>query len=313
MKEMAMTNHTQVTEFILSGLTDQAELQVPLFMLLQAMYIITVIGNLSIFFLITVDSHLHTPMYFFLASLSFLDICYSPVIFPKMLQNILSENKAISYNGCAAQMFFFGALATTECFLLAVMAYDRYVAICSPLLYTTIMSCRVCVQLVSASYLGGFIHSAIHTGFTFTLLFCGPNEINHFFCDIPPLIKLSCSDTHVNEMVMFVATLLISGGSSLTILVSCGYILATILRIHSAEGRRKAFSTCTSHLTSVSIFYGSILCMYLQPASGYSLEQDHLASVFYTLVIPMLNPLIYSLRNKDVKDAIKRVIRNRIY
>ncbi|XP_006117006.3 olfactory receptor 5AP2-like [Pelodiscus sinensis] len=310
---MAEKNHTPITEFILSGLTDQPELQVPLFVIFLAMYVTTVSGNLSILLLISLDSHLHTPMYFFLASLSFLDICYSPVISPKMLQDFLSETKTISYNGCAAQMFFFGALATTECFLLAVMAYDRYVAICKPLHYRVVMSCRVCMLLVSTSYVGGFAHSTVHTGFAFTLSFCGPNKINHFFCDIPPVIKLSCSDTHLNEMVMFIATLFISGCSSLTILVSYSCILVTILRIPSAQGRRKAFSTCTSHITSVSIFYGTILFMYLRPAFSSSQQQDQVASVFYTLVIPMLNPLIYSLRNKEVKDALRRTMRKTFF
>ncbi|CAM4581498.1 olfactory receptor 5W2 [Caretta caretta] len=301
-------NHSEATEFILSGLTDHPELQVPLFGVFLLIYGITLVGNGGMILLITIDPRLHTPMYFFLRNLSFCDLCFSSIIFPKMLLNFLAERKSISYTACAVQMYLSIAFGDAECLLLAVMAYDRYVAICNPLLYTVTMSRHLCKQLVAGVYVLGVLDSMIHTCCTFRLSFCSSNIINHFFCDIPPLLALSCSDTRINEIVMFVSMCYIEVISFLTVLLSYVYITSTILQMHSAEGRHKAFSTCTFHLTAVVLFYGTLLFMYLRPTSSYSTDTDKVASVFYMLVIPMLNPLIYSLRNMEVKDALRKAM-----
>ncbi|XP_006032273.1 olfactory receptor 1102-like [Alligator sinensis] len=302
---MAERNHTVlVTKFIFMGLTDNPTVQVFVFVLFLSIYIITLVGNLGMILLIKISPKLHTSMYFFLSNLSFLDICYSSVVAPKTLASFLEETKAISVFGCAAQMYFFIALGTTECFLLSAMAYDRYVAICNPLLYPIIMSPRVCVTMVFGSYTLGLLHSMVHTHFTFHLSFCGSDEINHFYCDITPLLSLSCSDTHFNEILLFTLVGFIEIIIVLTVVISYIYILGTILRIRSATGKHKAFNTCASHFTGVSIYHGTILFMYLRPSSNYSLDTDKVIAVFYTVVIPMLNPLIYSLRNKEVKDAV---------
>ncbi|XP_005279436.2 olfactory receptor 5G9-like [Chrysemys picta bellii] len=305
---MEKGNHSTVTEFILLGLTDRPELQVPLFVLFLVIYIVTLVGNLGMIVLIQIDPRLHTPMYFFLRNLSFCDLCYSSIISPKMLLNFLAESKRISYTACAVQMYLFGTFGHVDCLLLAVMAYDRYVAICNPLLYTVTMSRWLCHQLVAGVYAVGLLDTMVHTIFTFRLSFCSSNVINHFFCDFPPVLSLSCSDTRVNEIVMFALIGCVVVSSLVIILLSYTYIIITILRIRSAEGRRKAFSTCTSHLTAVAMFHGSLLFMYFRPSASYSLDTDKMASVFYTVVIPMLNPLIYSLRNKEVKDAQWKVM-----
>ncbi|XP_020831800.1 olfactory receptor 5B12-like [Phascolarctos cinereus] len=302
----SMENRTQVNEFILLGLTDATEFQVPLFILFTLIYLITVVENLGMVALISWDSHLHTPMYFFLSNLYLVDFGYSSAITPKVIAGCLAVNKVISYNGCVAQMFFFLAFASTENCLLATMAYDRHAAVCRPLHYTTTMTTSVCAGLIIASYSWGFLHSAIHTGDTFSLSFCNSNVIHHFFCDIAPLLDLSCSDSHTIERVLFVVGGFNAFFAILVILTSYSQIFITILRIRSLEGRQKAFSTCASHLTAVSIFYGSTIFMYLQPSSNHSMDTDKMASVFYTMVIPMLNPLIYSLRNKEVKSAFKK-------
>ncbi|XP_016082701.3 olfactory receptor 1020-like [Ornithorhynchus anatinus] len=298
--------------FILSGLTDQVDLQATLFLFLLLAYIVTVIGNLGMTMLIKIEPRLHTPMYFFLSNLSFVDFCYSSCVTPRMLVTFLSETKAISFTACASQAYFFGAFGTTEIFLLAVMAYDRYVAICHPLLYTVIVSPRVCVFLTSVTYFGGFANSLIHTYLTFRLSFCHSNVISHFLCEIPLLLQLSCSDTSINFLVMFICVSFNILSTLWTILISYIYILAAILRTHSREGKWKAFSTCASHLTAVFIFYGTLIIMYLQPHSNSSLNQNRLVSVFYTVFIPMLNPLIYSLRNKEVKSAFRKVIETKM-
>ncbi|XP_006133623.2 olfactory receptor 5AR1-like [Pelodiscus sinensis] len=299
-------NHSVVTEFIFSGLTDHPELQVPLFGVFLLIYVTTLVGNGGMIFLIRTDPRLHTPMYFFLSNLSFCDFCYSSIISPKMLLNFLAERKSISHAACAVQMYFFISFSDFEFLLLAVMAYDRYAAICNPLLYSVTMSRQRCNQLVAGVYALGLVDSMILTCCTFQLSFCSSNIINHFFCDIPPVLALSCSDTRISEMVMFVSMCYIEVSSIVTVLLSYVYIVTTILRINSAEGRRKAFSTCTFHLTAVVIFYGTVLFMYFRPTSSYSMDTDKIASVFYTLVIPMLNPLIYSLRNTEVKDALRK-------
>ncbi|XP_006133612.3 olfactory receptor 5AR1-like [Pelodiscus sinensis] len=302
-------NHSVVTEFILSGLTDRPELQLPLFWVFLLIYVLTLVGNGGMILLIMSDPRLHTPMYFFLGNLSFCDLCYPSVIAPKMLQIFLAEQKSISHTACAVQMYFFIAFQDIECFLLAVMAYDRYVAICNPLLYMVTMSRQRCNLLLAGVYVVGLVDSMTHTCLTFRLSFCGSSIINHFFCDMPPLLALSCSDTRINEIVMFAFTCFITLNSGVTILLSYVYIFSTILQIRSAEGRRKAFSTCTFHLIAVVIFYGSLLFTYLRPTSSYSMDVDKIASVFYTLVIPFLNPLIYSLRNTEVKDALRKAMK----
>ncbi|XP_036621148.1 olfactory receptor 5B2-like [Trichosurus vulpecula] len=302
----SIDNRTHVKEFILLGLTDAPELQVPLFILFTLIYLITMVGNLGMIALISQDSHLHTPMYFFLSNLSLVDFAYSSVITPKVMAGFLTGNKAISYNGCATQMFFFIAFATTENYLLAVMAYDRQAAVCRPLHYTTTMTSSVCASLAIGSYVCGFLDSAIHTFFTFSLSFCSSNVIHHFFCDIPVLLALSCSDTHTTQWLVF----LLGGFSGfcaiLVILKSYLFIFRTILRIHSAEGRQKAFSTCASHLSTVCLLYGTVSFIYFKPSSSHSMDTDKVVSVFYTMAIPMLNPLVYSLRNKDVKSAFRK-------
>lgn len=309
---MPAENCTVFTDFIFLGLSGRQDVQQGLFVLFLLVYGITVIANLGMILLISMDPRLHTPMYYFLSSLSFCDVCYSSTVSPKMLADFLSVQKRIPYKLCAVQMYFYGAFADVACVMLSVMAYDRYVAICNPLLYTNAMSRSICTQLVTFAYITGLVDSAIHTSCTFRLSFCNSNIINHFFCDIPPLLALSSSDTTINEIVMFISCSLIAGISIIPLLVSYSYIITTILRMNSAQGRRKAFSTCASHLTAVAIFFGTLLFMYSRPSSTYSLDTDKMASVFYTVVIPMLNPLIYSLRNKDVKGALRKVMGTKV-
>nr|XP_010600275.1 olfactory receptor 5T2-like [Loxodonta africana] len=303
-----MKNDTEVTTFTLKGFTDNLEGQVVLFFLFLAIYLLTLIRNLGLVVLVIEDSRLHIPKYYFLTVLSFLDACYSSSVTPNMLVYFMSKNKSISFPGCATQMFLDFTFGTTECFLLAAMAYDHYVAIYNPLLYSVNMSPRVYVPLITASYFRGIAHATLHTVATFSLSFCASNEIRHVFCDIPPLLAISCSDTHINQLLLFYAVGSIEVFTILIVLVSYGLIMLAILKMHSAEGRRKVFSTCGSHLTGVSIYHGTILFMYMRPSSRYDLDHDMILSVFYTIAIPMLNPIIYSLRNKDVKEAIKIVL-----
>ncbi|XP_028372181.1 olfactory receptor 5J2 [Phyllostomus discolor] len=305
---MTEKNYTVVTEFILLGLTDHAELKVVLFVLFLVIYVITLVGNLSMIILIRITSKLHTPMYFFLSCLSFVDACYASAIAPKMLTDLLVVKGTISFSVCIVQHLCFGVFITTEGFLLSVMAYDRYVAIANPLLYSVAMSKRKCVGLVIGSWICGTVNSLVHTVSLGRLSFCRLNVVSHFFCDIPSLLKLSCSDTAVNELLLLTFSGVIAIGTFLVVMISYMFIVLAILRIHSAAGRRKAFSTCASHLTAVTIFYGTVSFSYIQPSSQYSVEQEKVVSVFYTLVIPMLNPLIYSLRNKEVKEAVKRAL-----
>ncbi|ELK03409.1 olfactory receptor 5F1 [Pteropus alecto] len=301
---MTRTNYTVVTEFILLGLADTLELQITLFLLFFVVYTLTVWGNVGMILLIRANSRLHTPMYFFLANLSFADICYSSTITPKMLVDLLSEKKIISFVGCFVQLYFFIALATTECILFGLMAYDRYVAICNPLLYPMLMSRTICLKMAAGAFTAGLLNSIVHTSYISSLPFCGSNVINHFFCDCTPLFKLSCSaHTRLSESTISIFAGVNMIGTLLLILTSYSYILFSIFRMHSGEGRRKAFSTCASHLTAITLFYSTAIYTYLKPSSSYSLSQDKVASVFYTVVIPMLNPLIYSLRNKEVKAA----------
>ncbi|XP_028635194.1 olfactory receptor 141 [Grammomys surdaster] len=307
-----MKNITEATSFVLKGLTDSNKLQIILFFLFLAIYLFTLIGNVGLIFLVVGDPQLHNPMYCFLSVLSSVDACYSSDITPNMLVGFMSKSKIISFYGCATQMFFAVTFGTTECFLLAAMAYDRYVAIHDPLLYAVSMSPRVYVPLIIASYAGGIVHAIIHTVATFSLSFCRSNEVKHIFCDIPPLLAISCSETYVNELLLFFFVSIIELVTILIVLVSYTFILLSILKMNSPEGRKKVFSTCGAHLTAVSIYYGTILFMYVRPSSNYSLEHDMILSTFYTIGIPMLNPIIYSLRNKDVKEAMKRLLRKKI-
>nr|XP_019810198.1 PREDICTED: olfactory receptor 8D4 [Bos indicus] len=309
---MGVRNQSTVTEFLFAGLTDQPELQLPLFCLFLGIYVVTAVGNLGMILIIRLSSQLHKPMYYFLSSLSFIDFCSSSVITPKMLAGFLCRDKAISYSGCMTQLFFFCIFIISECYMLAAMAYDRYVAICSPLFYNVIMSPRVCSLLVAAVFSVGFTDAMMHGGFMLRLTFCKSNIIKHYFCDIVPLIKLSCSSTYIDELLIFVIGGFNMVATSMTIITSYAFILSSIFRIHSKEGRSKAFSTCSSHLTSVLVFYGSLMSMYLKPASSSSLTQEKVSSVFYTNVIPMLNPLIYSLRNKEVKNSMMKLLRRKI-
>ncbi|XP_028370805.1 olfactory receptor 1052-like [Phyllostomus discolor] len=305
---MSIENCTMLTDFILLGLSGRWDVQQGLFVLFLLVYSITVIANLGMILLISMDPQLHTPMYYFLSNLSFCDVCYSTSVSPKMLADFLSQQKKIAYNLCVVQMFCFGVFADVDCVMLSVMAYDRYVAICNPLLYTVTMSRRVCIQLMATAYTAGFMDMTIFTYCLTQLSFCKSNIINHFFCDVPPLLALSTSDTTTIEIAMTIACSCIVGSSLITVLLSYSYIITTILRMKSATGRRKAFSTCASHLTSVAIFYGTLFFMYFRPSSSNSTDTDKVVSVFYAVVIPMLNPLIYSLRNKDVKGALKKAV-----
>ncbi|EHA97420.1 Olfactory receptor 9G4 [Heterocephalus glaber] len=301
---MDLGNHTALTEFILLGISADPHWQLIIFAIFLMLYLATLSGNLTLVVLIRIDPRLHTPMYFFIGSLSFLDFWYTSVYTPKILANCVSQDKRISLAGCGAQFFFSCFAAYTECYLLSAMAYDRYMAIGSPLLYSGIMSTTLCTGLIAGSYIGGLLNAMAPTLNTFRLSFCGQNIIDHFFCDVLPLVKMSCIDTRVyvkilNSLVGFTVL-----SCLLVILISYFKILLAILRIRSASGRRKAFSTCASHLVSVTLFYGSLLFVYSTPSSSYSLERDKVAALFYTIINPLLNPLIYSLRNKDVKGAL---------
>uniref|UniRef100_A0A286XUS4 Olfactory receptor n=1 Tax=Cavia porcellus TaxID=10141 RepID=A0A286XUS4_CAVPO len=306
-KRMTPRNSSSVTEFILLGLSPQPALRLPLFFLFLGIYVLTVLGNLGLSTIIGLSASLHTPMYFFLFNLSILDLCYSCVFTPKMLNGFLSEN-IISYVGCMTQMFFFCSLVQSECCVLVSMAYDRYVAICSPLLYSVTMSPRVCSMLMLGSYVTGFSGAMAHTVSMLRLTFCDSRAIHHYLCEVLPLLQLSCSSTYVNELVFFIFVGGLIIASSVSIFISYALILSNILRIPSAEGRSKAFSTCGFHLTAVTLFFGSGAFAYLTTSSE-SVEQGQFASVFYTNVVPMLNPLIYSLRNKDVKLAINKMLK----
>ncbi|XP_015283872.1 PREDICTED: olfactory receptor 5V1-like [Gekko japonicus] len=301
-------NETQVMEFIFLGFSGITRGHTFLFLVFLAIYLATVIGNTTILTLIQLDSRLHTPMYFFLSHLSCLDICNLSVTVPKILANFLSQKAAISYNQCMAQMFFLMTFTGTESALLAVMAYDRYAAICQPLHYSNLMSSQVRVPLAIFSWLWGLVDSAIHTALTTNVSFCGANQINHIFCDVPPLLKIACSDTYINEMVLHTASIFVGFSPFLLVVVSYVYIVSTILRIRSNTGRRKAFSTCASHVVVVIIYFGMINLNYNRPSAGYSLEIDTLISTLYCVLTPLLNPLIYSFRNEDVKKALGKAL-----
>ena len=310
-RRMDTGNHSSVTEFILEGLTDQPGLQLPLFFLFLLIYMVSIVSNLGLVILIRISSQLHMPMYYFLSNLSFIDLCYSSVIIPKMLVNFMSEKNFTSFPECMVQLFFFCFFGINDSYMLTAMAYDRYVAICNPLLYTVTMSHRVCFLLVTGVYIMGAVEASIHTSFISSRSFCGTNVIHHYFCDILPLLNISCSRDYTKELSVMILVGFNVFACAVAIFISYAFILPSILRIHSAEGRSKAFSTCSSHLAAVGVFYGSIIFMYFKPSTSDTV-QEKVASVFYTTVIPMLNPLIYSLRNKDVKESIKKVLKGGI-
>uniref|UniRef100_H0WU95 Olfactory receptor n=2 Tax=Otolemur garnettii TaxID=30611 RepID=H0WU95_OTOGA len=304
-------NITEITHFILLGFSDFPRIIAVLFVLFLVIYVMALTWNLSLIVLIRMDSHLHTPMYFFLSNLSFIDACYVSSTVPKMLSNFFQEQQTITFVGCAVQYFVFSTTGLSESCLMTAMAYDRYAAICNPLLYSSIMSHSLCVRMVLGSYMAGLTASLCQIGALLHLHFCGPNVISHFFCDMPQLLILSCTNTFFVQVMTFVLTLFFGIVNVLVILISYGYIAISIMKITSAKGRSKAFNTCASHLTAVSLFYTSGMFVYLSSSSGASSSFDRFASVFYTVMIPMLNPLIYSLRNKEIKDALKRLKKRR--
>ncbi|XP_034500789.1 olfactory receptor 1013-like [Ailuropoda melanoleuca] len=305
---MERSNQT-VTDFILVGFTKAPVVQLVLFVVFLSVYSLTLVANSTLIILICNDSRLHTPMYFFIGNLSILDLCLTSVYTPKILVTCISEDKSISFAGCVCQFFFSAALGYSECYLLATMAYDRYVAIAKPLLYSQAMSKKLCAFLVTSSFLSGFINSSIITKRTFALNFCSGNVIDDFFCDLLPLVKLACGRKDGYQTVLYIILVSNVIAPSVLILASYLFIIATILRIRSTQGRLKAFSTCSSHLVSVTLYYGSVLYIYSRPRSSYSLDTDKIVSTFYTVVFPMLNPMIYSLRNKDVKEALNKLIK----
>ncbi|XP_072272968.1 olfactory receptor 5V1-like [Pyxicephalus adspersus] len=293
-------------DFLLVALSDLPDLRVVLFCILLLLYLLTLTGNTIIIVASQLDERLHKPMYFFLGNLAFLDICYTSTTMPKLLQILLAKTKSITFIGCVTQLFFFLAFVGTEHVLLLVMSYDRFVAVCLPLRYTVLMKQSVCSSLAFVSWFIGLVNSTVHTTFTFRLKFCGVRKINYFFCDIPPLLSLACDDTSVNEHLLLAIGVFIGWAPFLSILISYIYIIVTIMKIRSEEGRQKAFSTCVSHLTVVILYYGSAVFNYVRPVSSYSLGKDQLISVLYSMVIPMLNPVIYTLKNQEVKDSINR-------
>ncbi|KAM6174019.1 olfactory receptor 5P76-like [Erethizon dorsatum] len=306
-------NYTAVTEFILLGLTDDPILRITLFVIILCIYLVTISGNLSTIILIRLSSELHHPMYFFLSNLAFADIGFSFSVTPNMLVNFLVEENTISYVACGIQLGSTGLFGAIECFLLAAMAYDRFVAIRNPLLYSTKMSTQVCIQLLVVVYTGGFINAFFFSVSFFSLFFCGSNRVNHFFCDFAPLVELSCFDVSVPAVAPSFCAGAIIVFSVFVIAVSYIYILITILKMRSTEGRYKAFSTCTSHLTAVTLYFGTIFFIYVMPKSIYSTDQNKVVSVLYMVVTPVLNPLIYSLRNNEIKGALKRLLSRKIF
>ncbi|XP_077317273.1 olfactory receptor 5V1-like [Lithobates pipiens] len=309
---MTWWNWTSDADFILAGLSSDERIQTFMFVIFLLFYLISLCGNFTIIVTIWSEHKLHTPMYFFLGNLSFLDICYSSVTVPKLLLGLAGGSSEISYRGCMAQLYFYVSCCSTECLLLSIMGFDRYVAICDPMHYTIIMNKPKCLQLAVGLWLVGFTTSVIHTTFTARLPYCNSHRISHFFCDIPPMLELACSDTFLNKILILTAGGFLGLSSFLLTLVSYIQIILTILKIQSNIGRRRAFSTCASHLMVVIIFFGSISFMYMRPTSSYSLKQDQLVSLLYAVVTPALNPIIYTLRNKEVKFALKKKINQRL-
>ncbi|XP_056401043.1 olfactory receptor 12D1-like [Hyla sarda] len=301
-------NKTFVTEFILLGITDLPQLKSILFITFLMFYLLSFVGNLSIVAVIIADHGLHTPMYMLLCNLSFLDFFYATTTVPKMLSGLLLEDKKISFQGCITQLHIFHFLGSTEAMLLSSMSYDRYVAICNPLRYQVLMAREVCFQLAFTSWLIGFLYSLFHTILTSRLPFCNMNEITHFYCDIKPLLKLACTDTHINESLVNIVTGSVALGSFILIIISYSFIATHLQNIHSKQGKSKAISTCTSHFTVVLLYYGTAFFTYLRPATKNSLEQERMTAILFTVITPALNPIIYTLRNKDVKRALRKLV-----
>ncbi|KAG8449932.1 hypothetical protein GDO86_016565 [Hymenochirus boettgeri] len=310
---MEALNETLENSFILLGLTSVPYLQALCVLIFLIMFIITLSGNFLLIFMVLVNPQLQKPMYFFLSNLSVIDICFSSTIVPRLIVNTIAQDRSVSILGCATQMYLHLSLGATECLILAVMAYDRYAAICRPLEYNTIMNKNFCVYMAAGSWMFCFISSLIHVVFVFQLPYCRSHNINHFFCEMPPFLRLSCKDTWLNEIAMNVSAGLVAMCSFFLTLISYIHIISTVLRIRSTEGRRKAFSTCTSHLTVVSIYYSTIMFMYMRPGSAHYPDTDKTVSIIYTAVTPMLNPIIYSVRNKDVKSAIRKKIGRQMF
>ncbi|XP_032991797.1 olfactory receptor 6N2-like [Lacerta agilis] len=306
---MEVLNQTEVTEFIMVGFPNLQPFHKPLFLLLLLVYLFTIFGNLLIFTIIRTDPKLHTPMYFFISTLSFLEIWYTATTIPKMLSNLLRERKSISFAGCLLQTYFFHSLGATECYLLTTMAYDRYIAICNPLRYPSIMTTKLCAQMAAGCWICGFMCPVTEVILVSKLPFCGPNKIEHIFCDFPPLLSLACTDTSISVLVDFAVNSFIILVTFLLIMVSYVKIIQSVLKIQAAESREKAFSTCASHLTVVLLFFGSIIFMYVRLKKSYSLEYDRAFAVIYAVLTPLVNPIIYSLRNQEILRAIKRRIR----
>nr|XP_003464320.1 olfactory receptor 5AN1-like [Cavia porcellus] len=306
-------NITDITQFILLGFSDFPRITALLFVTFLLIYITGITWNLSLLVLISLDSHLHIPMYFFLGNLSFIDLCYFSSTVPKMLSNFFQEQQTITFLACIVQNFIFSTMGLSDSCLMMAMAYDWYAAICNPLLYSSIMSPTLCVQMVLGSYMAGLTSSLSQLYVLLQLHFCGPNVIRHFFCDMPQLLTLSCTDTFFIQVLTAILTMIFGIANVIIIMISYGYIIVSITKITSATNRSKAFNTCSSHLTAVSLFYTSSIFVYLSSSSGGSSSIDRFASVFYTVVIPMLNPLIYSLQNKEIKDAFQRLQKKLVY
>ncbi|XP_064340690.1 olfactory receptor 2G2-like [Camelus dromedarius] len=306
---MPWTNDSTFSGFILVGFSDRPQLELVLFGVIMSLYLMTLLGNAAIILVSLLDSKLHNPMYFFLSHLSLLDLCFTSSIIPQLLVNLGGPDKSIMYGGCVVQLYVSLALGSTECVLLAVMSYDRYVAVCRPLHYAFVMHPRLCHILASMAWLSGLATTLIQSTLTLQLPFCGHRHVDHFFCEVPVLIKLACVDTTFNQAELFVASVLFLVVPLSLILISYRHITQAVLKIKSAIGRRKAFGTCSSHLTVVIVFYGTIIFMYLQPVKRRSKDQGKSVSLFYTVVTPILNPLIYTLRNKEVKAALKKILR----
>ncbi|XP_069072015.1 olfactory receptor 1f45-like [Pleurodeles waltl] len=304
---MKIRNQSSATEFLLLGFQSSPEQQILLFFIFFSMYTVILLGNLTIFIVIRTDSRLHTPMYFFFSILACVDVCFTSMTMPKLLVDLLSVKRTISFSACIAQLNFFVSFGNMDSFMLGIMGFDRYMAICHPLHYVQVMTTRFCVSLVSCTWVIVSLHASVHSVLASKLVYCDSNEIHHYFCDIPPLLKLSCSDTTINELVLSTETTAIVLAPLLCIVISYGQIAIVIIKIKSSQGRKKAFSTCFSHLTSTTLFYGPVLFTYVRPSSVYSLDKGIWISVMYCMVTSMLNPFVYSIRNNDVKEAFKKL------
>ncbi|XP_024067653.1 olfactory receptor 13A1-like [Terrapene carolina triunguis] len=304
---MEPSNHTRVTDFIMQGLFDHPQHQGLIFGLFLCLYMTAIMGNSLIIEAIVIHPPLHTPMYFFIANLALVDVVCTSSVLPKMLENLLQEKKTISFDGCMAQLFAFTLSSGTELVLLTAMSYDRYVAICHPLRYVNLMSKEICINLAAGVWAVGTINSLVHTLLMLRLDFCGPNLIQHFFCEIPPVLALSCSSTYLNEIMIFMADIFLAMVNFLLTTVSYSFIIIAIFKIQSSKGKQRAFSTCSSHLLVVSLYYSTIIYTYIRPTSSYSLDKDKMVAIMYTLITPTLNPVIYSLRNNEIKVAIRKI------